>query len=86
MHVYFITPNKHTISCAGEDWQQARMKGATPLHILEPTGLGVNLRKSIVTDDAFLPRYKCVCEQTIKLVLVQCSGNRCCGLFFFIAC
>ena len=34
----------------------AMTKGSSPLHILDPTGFEVQLKKSIVDDDAFLPR------------------------------
>ena len=42
--------------CSGEDWKVAMTKGTSPLHIVDPTGFEVQLKKSIVDDDAFLPR------------------------------
>ena len=35
----------------------AMKKESSPLHILNPTGLEIQLFKSIVKDDAYLPRY-----------------------------
>ena len=40
----------------GSDWQAARSATSTPLHILDPTGFSIELKKSIVSDDALLPR------------------------------
>lgn len=39
-----------------DDWVKARVKGTSSLHIMEKTALEVEMRKSIVSDDALLPR------------------------------
>ena len=39
-----------------DDWQLAMSQGASPLHILNPTGLQLQLKQSIVKKDAYLPR------------------------------
>ena len=50
-----------TITLLGEDWYASmRTKtGSSSLHILDPTGFEIQLMKSIVDDDAYLPR--CIC-------------------------
>ena len=40
-----------------DDWASAMKKDSSPLHILNPTGFEIQLFKSIVKDDAYLPRY-----------------------------
>lgn len=42
-------------------------KGSSPLHILDPTGFEVQLKKSIVDDDAFLPRLE-MTPQSVSMV------------------
>ena len=49
MHMYYLLPE--------DDWVSAMKKDSSPLHILKPTGLEIQLFKSIVKDDAYLPRY-----------------------------
>ena len=39
-----------------QNWQKARCLYSTSLHILDPTGFNIELKKSIVSDDALLPR------------------------------
>ena len=53
----------------GDDWQLAKSHGTSSLHILNPTGLQLQLKQSVVKKDAYLPRsvhtmymYKCRCE------------------------
>ena len=41
---------------AGMNWSVAMSTGSSPLHILDPTGFEIQLLKSIVKDDAYLPR------------------------------
>ena len=47
-----------TMSCSlGEDWWGALSSpGTSPLHILDPSGFEIQLLKSIVDGDAYLPR------------------------------
>ena len=40
----------------GEDWLVAMATGSSSMHIVEPTGLEIQLLKSIVGNDAYLPR------------------------------
>ena len=40
-----------------DDWVSAMNKESSSLHILNPTGFEIQLFKSIVKDDAYLPRY-----------------------------
>ena len=40
----------------GQNWQKARSSHSTSLHILDPTGFEIELKKSIVSEDALLPR------------------------------
>ena len=47
----------HCIATKDDDWQSARGTMSTSMHILSPTGFSIELRKSIVSDDALLPRY-----------------------------
>ena len=42
--------------CIGEDWRSAMKKESSPLHLLRPTGLQIQLYKSVIKDDAYLPR------------------------------
>ena len=40
----------------GDDWVSAMKKESSPLHVLNPSGFVIKLYKSIVKDDAYLPR------------------------------
>ncbi len=44
--------------CLGEDWRGAMARGASPLHIINPTGFEIQLLKSMITDDALLATMK----------------------------
>ena len=39
----------------GQDWMASRSMDLSPLHILEPLTIAVNLQKCMVTNDAALP-------------------------------
>lgn len=39
-----------------EDWRKALDEQRSPLHILEPTDLTVVVKKSLITDDARIPK------------------------------
>ena len=57
---------------SGEDWQLAMSQGKSPLHILEPTGLQLQLKQSIVKKDAYLPRYT---PPYLCVILDRCSDQ-----------
>ena len=48
--------NYRGLPFSGDDWQLAKSQGASSLHILNPTGLQLQLKQSIVKKDAYLPR------------------------------
>ena len=49
---------------------KARIKGSSPLHVMEKTALEVELRKSIVSDDALLPRQANELKHTTANILM----------------
>ena len=52
-----FSPLTHILnSFKGDDWHTAKLTGSTPLHIMDKTGFSIELKKSIVPDDALLPR------------------------------
>lgn len=57
-----------------EDWERAFQEKVTPLHLLEPTDLTVIIKKSLVTDDARIP--KIVIEGTLPNITVNISEER----------
>ncbi|CAM1302147.1 Uncharacterised protein PB.3823, partial [Pycnogonum litorale] len=46
------------ISAPDEDWQEARLKSSTNLHLLRPTSLMIELGKCIIIDQPRLPKLK----------------------------
>ena len=74
---------KFVCLCSGEDWKVAMTKGTSPLHIVDPTGFEVQLKKSIVDDDAFLPRL--VTPQSVYMVMGWQLGRLSPGLLLFMA-
>jgi len=58
-----------------EGWETSlETSEATPLHLLQPTNLNVIVKKSLVTDDARIP--KMVIEGILPSVCVQVQEER----------
>lgn len=58
-----------------EDWQSAIMSHeATPLHLLQPTNLVIQIHKCLITDDPRMPKIKVRGE--LEQIAVNVSEDR----------
>ena len=46
-------------------------QGSSPLHILDPSGFQISLLKSIVSNDAYLPRLVIISHQHVSNTIEQ---------------
>ncbi|XP_074661340.1 intermembrane lipid transfer protein VPS13A-like [Tubulanus polymorphus] len=59
---------------SGGDWQSARQQNNSPMHILRPMKLALNVHKSMIMNDARIPKMKVVGE--LPLLSLNMSDHR----------
>ncbi|XP_059046157.1 intermembrane lipid transfer protein Vps13 isoform X1 [Achroia grisella] len=70
-----LTEMQVVIATANEDWQSAIASNeATPLHLLQPTNLVIQIHKCLITDDPRLPKIKIRGE--LEKIAISASEDR----------
>ncbi|XP_075971796.1 vacuolar protein sorting 13C isoform X2 [Anticarsia gemmatalis] len=71
-----LTEMQIVIASPGEDWQTAIASNdeATPLHLLQPTNLVIQIHKCLITDDPRLPKVKIRGE--LQKIAISVSEDR----------
>lgn len=70
-----LTEMQVVIASANEDWQSAIASNeATPLHLLQPTNLVIQIHKCLITDDPRLPKIKIRGE--LEKIAISASEDR----------
>lgn len=70
------------VASPSEDWQSAIASNvATPLHLLQPTDLVIQIHKCLITDDPRLPKIKVMGE--LQKIAISVSEDRCVYYNFF---